>query len=201
MSIPAENAEYDAVEIRNVEDILDCTTDTTEPLLLTQAAVDGGDDVLLAVNRDVVSHVLDAVDSLDAVSQDALRSYSLDFYAHAIEEVGFSGYRARADRQVDAYVMQALKLAGAQRHLDLFVTAAVDPEAVDDAAFDAGFTDVEADEPLVASNAAYLRDLDGIQILSDGNLDVALDIVLAPRGAGVEALRWNGVVADVPVNA
>ena len=203
MTSPAENTEYDAIEIRHVEDILDCTPDSTEPLLLTQAAVDATDEELLAVNRGIVSHVLDSVDDIAHVSQDALRGYYLDFYTHAIEEVGLSGYRARSTSQVDTYVMQALKLASAQQHLDLFVSAVVDPEVVDDGDYAARFAEADADQPIASANATYLREHDGIQILSEGNLGVALDIVLGDRTGrgGVDVPRWNGVVADVPVRS
>lgn len=199
MSHTADEIAFDSVEINQVEDILDCTTDDSIPVLLTQEAFDGADEDLIAVNRDVVNHVLDREPSLDDISRDALRSYYVDMYAQTVAAAGLRAYTDVATGDVHTFVLQGLQLMDVPAHRDLLVATIGDQAGFDEASFDAAFAAAEETRSLTAANAAYLRALPERQVLSEKNFQVALDIRLghvdSDTGVRLDLPRWTGVVA------
>lgn len=191
---PQGDATFDAIEFRQIEDILDCQPGSGA-VLLTQAAV----DELVAFNRDVVNQVLDRVDDISEVALDALRSYYVELYGALIPVGGLSSYRAFATRQVNTLVLQGLKLMGVPAHLDLLVDA-LSGDGISDEQYAAGFAEAEAAQPLVTANAAYLRSLDTIQIVLPSSFDVALRIALGKDGddfGSIDLPRWHGNVEEL----
>ncbi|GAA1480276.1 hypothetical protein GCM10009624_07160 [Gordonia sinesedis] len=198
MSHTADHIAFDSVEINQVEDILDCTTDDSIPVLLTQEAFDGSDEDLIAVNRDVVNKVLDREPSLDDISRDALRSYYVDMYAQTVAAAGLRAYTDVATGDVHTFVLQGLQLMDIPAHRDLLVATIGNQAGFDEAAFDAAFAAAEETRSLAAANAAYLRALPERQVLSEKNFQVALDIRLghvdSDTGVHLDLPRWTGVV-------
>lgn len=195
---PQGDATFDAIEFRQIEDILDCQPGSGA-VLLTQAAVDGPDDELVAFNRDVVNQVLDRVDDISEVALDALRSYYVDLYGALIPVGGLSAYRAFANRQVNELVLQGLKLMDVPAHLDLLVDA-LSGDGISDEQYAARFAEAEAARPLTEANAAFLRSLDTIQIVLPGSFDVALRIALGKDGddfGSIDLPRWRGNVEEI----
>lgn len=198
MSSDTGEIEFESIEVTQVPDILDCSPDTSLPILLTQSAYDGPDAGLVELNRDIVNKVLDRGPSLDDISHDALRSYYVDMYAQLVAAGGLRAYLAVADGNVHRFVLQGLQLMDVPAHRDLLVNTINDHTQFDDTAFAEAFAAAEAQRPLVAANADYLRGLPERQVLSDNSFDVALDIRLGHVDSDTPAVdlpRWTGDVS------
>lgn len=188
---------FAAIELTQLPDILDCTTDDSKPILFTRAAIEGSDADLLACNRGIVNRVIDYVDRPEEISADALRSMYVELYARAAAELGWSAYRTRVPREVQVLALQGLALMDAPEHLALAKRAVAGE--VDDAEFARLFPAAEAAHPLAHANAEFLRGLSAKQIISERNFEVAFSLALGrERGAGADLLKWTGDLADLP---
>ncbi|MFC9443008.1 MULTISPECIES: hypothetical protein [Brevibacterium] len=181
---------YDRIEYTAVDDILECTTDTSHPVLLTKAALDGTPAEVVDCNRELVARSLDRAGTIEDLSRDSVRSSYVDLYRAAVTERGWAWYRDRVPRTARELALQGLKLIGAREHLDLVVRAI--EEDLDDEAFRSAFDTAEAATALEAANAAFLLDLPTINVLSETDIETALSIEFSGEGLPADYPRWRG---------
>lgn len=116
--------EYTEIEYtdQRINDVLDCTEDTSNPIILSQEALAGTDEDLLECNVETVNALLDALLEDQEISTDALRSYYVDYYFTQMTAGGFTDFISDSgwDPTVNDYILQGLKLMGANTHLEHF---------------------------------------------------------------------------------
>lgn len=166
------------------------------PVVLTVTGAAGNDEDVIGDNVSIINEMYRSLLNADEIAPNALRSYFTDFYLTQALDGGFAQYVFMTpDRgELDAYVREGLEGMGAAAHLELFNrTAALydlltetelqdyledgineGSNRADGAAamdlLDAEFEDLFESEDVTGLNAAWLRNQEGLLVLTEPEL-------------------------------
>lgn len=101
------------------------TAQQNPPVVISAEALEEGPDAVVESNIDVVNAMLGELLAEDEISQNALRSYYVDFFLTQVLVGGFTEYAFASgwNTEVNARVAEGLEAMGAAEHLALFRAA------------------------------------------------------------------------------